>query len=114
MKKIILSIALLTSAIVTFAGPENKYATMVAEKNMSASIRSQIHFPEFLMEKEGEHKAAIIFKLTGCGTIAVQEIQSDDADLKVELLNQVPAIKVNTAGLDIRDTYKVVVRFEAL
>ena len=114
MKKLILAIALLTSTAIAFAGPNNNQATVAAEKNVSASIKSQIQFPEFLIEKLGEHTAAIFFKVTDCGAIVVQDIKCDDEDLRANLMSQAQNIKVSTAGLDTRDTYKVVVRFETL
>ena len=114
MKKLLLAIALLTSTAIAFAGPSNTKANIAAEKNVSASIKSQIQFPEFLIEKQGEHTAAIFFKVSDCGAIIVQDIKCDEEDLKANLLSQVQNIKVSSGGLDTRDTYKVVVRFETL
>jgi|GEM_PF-2977738 biopolymer transport protein ExbD len=114
MKKIILAIVLLTSTAIAFAGSNNNQTNLAAEKNISVSIRSQIQFPEFLKEKEGEHLAAIFFKVTKNGTIKVQSIQCDDQELKTNLLNQSENFKISTIGLDTRDTYKVVVKFETL
>jgi len=113
MKKLTLAIALLTMTVIAFAGP-NKQVTLAAERNVSASIRSQIQFPEFLKEKDGEHSAAIFFTVTDCGLIKVCEIRCDDEDLKANLMAQAEHIKISTAGLDTRDTYKVVVRFETM
>ena len=114
MKKIILAIALLTSGVIAFAGSNKNQICLAAEKNISASIRSQIRVPQFLIEKEGEHTAAIIFKVTKAGTIRIQNIQCDDEDLKADLLSQSENFKVNTSGLDTRDIYKVVLKFETL
>jgi hypothetical protein len=114
MKKLLFIAALLIAAsVTTFAANNNcQMPPVIAEKNISESIRSQIQFPEFLREKEGEHNATIIFKVNSCGTINVQEIQTEDDELRAELMAQTPNIKVNTAAcLDSRDTYKVVVRF---
>ncbi len=114
MKKIILAIVLLTSTAIAFAGPNSSQANILAEKNISSSIKSQIRFPEFLTEQQGEHTAAIFFKVTDCGSINIQDIKCDDENLKANLLEQGENIRVNSAGLDTRDTYKVVVRFETL
>lgn len=115
MKKLLLASALLIAASAsTFAGSNCQTPPVIAEKNISASIRSQIMFPDFLREKEGEHDATIIFKVNPCGTINVQDIQSDDEDLRADLMNQAPNIKVSSECLDTRDTYKVVVRFKTL
>jgi hypothetical protein len=112
MKKLIISIALLAIAISTFAGANSNNAG--AEKNISASLKSQIIFPDFLKENMGEYTAAIFFKVTDCGEIVVKEIECDDPNLKANLLNQTKNIKVAAGGLDTRDTYKVIVRFETL
>jgi hypothetical protein len=114
MKKILLAIALMTGTAALFAGTHTHSTGVAAEKNISATIRSQIRFPEFLLDKQGEHAAAIFFKIAPSGSIKIQTIQSDDETLKTELLSQVGNFKVNTEGLDTRDVYKVVVRFETL
>ena len=114
MKKIILAIALLTGTAAAFAGTNINHSSIAAEKNISASIRSQIRFPEFLTEQEGEHTAAIFFKVTNHGAIKIQDIQCADENLKSNLLGQTENLRVNSAGLDTRDTYKVVVKFETL
>jgi hypothetical protein len=113
MKKLIPTIALLMITAFVFAGPNSK-ANVYAERNVSISIKSQIRFPDFLKEREGEHNAAIFFKVTDCGTIAVQEIKCDDEELRQNLLGQVDKIKISPYGLDTKDTYKVVVRFQTL
>ena len=114
MKKIILAIALLTGTAAAFAGTNNTHSSIAAEKNISASIRNQIKFPEFLIEQEGEHTAAIFFKVTGRGVIKIQDIQCADENLKSNLLGQTENIRINTTGLDTRDTYKVVVKCDTL
>jgi len=114
MKKIILALALIAGTTAAFAGPNKNETNMAAERNISASIRSQIQFPEFLKEQEGVHSAAIYFKVNDCGTIRIKDIQCDDPELKANLINQAENFKVNTLGLDTRDTYKVVVKFESL
>jgi hypothetical protein len=114
MKKIILAIALLISTAFAFAGSNTNQTNLTAEKNITVSIRSQIQFPEFLKEKDGEHMAAIFFKVTKNGAIKIQDIKCDDQELKANLLSQSGSIKINSAGLDTRDTYKVVVKFETL
>jgi hypothetical protein len=58
--------------------------------------------------------AAIFFKVTKNGDIKIQEIKCDDQELKANLLSQSENIKVNSTGLDTRDTYKVVVKFNTL
>jgi hypothetical protein len=114
MKKLLLAIVLLTSTAIAFAGPNNNQTLVAAEKNVSASIKSQISMPECLADRVGEHSAAIFFAVTDCGAIKVSDIKCDEEDLKAALLNQAEGIKVNTSGLDSRDTYKVVVRFQIL
>jgi hypothetical protein len=113
MKKIILAFGLLTSTAIAFAGI-NSNQTNVSEKNISATIRSQIQFPEFLKEKDGEHTAAIFFKVSPHGNIKIERIECTDEDLRSNLMEQAENFKVNTSGLDTRDTYKVVVRFNTL
>jgi hypothetical protein len=116
MKKLLFITALLIAATATtFAGSNSQTATRFAEKNLSAAIRSQIQFPAYLRESEGEHDATIIFKVTSAGTINVQDVQTDDEDLRADLLSQAPNIRINGIGsLDTRDTYKVVIRFKTL
>jgi len=114
MKKIILAIALITGTAACFAGPNSSETNVTTEKMVSASIRSQIQFPEFLKEQEGIHSATIIFKVNDCGTIKIKDIQCQDPELKANLLNQAENFKVSTVGLDTRDTYKVVVKFQSL
>jgi hypothetical protein len=115
MKKLLLAFALLIAAsATTFAGSHHQSPPMLAEKNISASIRSQIQFPDFLRERDGEHDATIVFRVNSCGTIAVKEIQTDDEDLRANLMEQAINIKVSPVSLDTRDTYKVVVRFKTL
>ena len=117
MKKLLFVTALLIVASAhTFAATNNCQTTQVmAEKSISESIRSQIHFPAYLREAEGEQNATIIFTVNSCGTINIREIQTEDEDLRTELMAQAPNIHVNTAAcLDSRDTYKVVVRFKTL
>lgn len=113
MKKQILIIALVLTTAFGFAGPNTK-VNIYAERNISISIRSQIRFPEFLKEREGEHSAAIFFRVSDCGTIVVKEIKCDDDELRADLLGQVDKIKINPAGLDTKDTYKVIVKFQTL
>jgi hypothetical protein len=112
MKKLILSIALLTSTVIAFAGAPS--TNVSAEKNIGAIIKSQIRFPEFLIEQEGEHTAVVFFKVTEHGTIKVQDIQCDDRNLKADLLDQAENIRISPIGLDSHDTYKVVIRFETI
>ena len=115
MKKILFASALLIAAsITTYAGSNTTTTPMMAEKNISASIRSQIQFPAYLTESEGEHNATITFKVNACGTIAIQDIQADDEDLRANLLDQAASIKIDTGNLDTHNTYKVVVRFKTL
>jgi hypothetical protein len=113
MKKLLPTIALLMIAAFVFAGPNSK-ANMYSERNISISIKSQILFPEFLKEREGEHTAAIFFRVTDCGTIAVQEIKCEDEEMRQNLLGQLDKIKISPLGLDPKDTYKIVVRFQTL
>ncbi len=116
MKKLI-TLAALTLAIstATFAAINNCQTTsQMAEKNITASIRSQIQFPEYLRGADGEHAATIVFKVNACGTIAVQEVQTDDEDLRQNILSQAPGFHVDAACIDSRDVYKVVVRFKTL
>ena len=114
MKKLLLSIALLAATTFTFAGPSANIKSVSTEKNISATIRSQITFPDFLVEKEGAHSAAVFFKVTEQGTIKVLEITCEDKELKANLVSQIENMRINTAGMDTRDTYKVVIRFETL
>jgi hypothetical protein len=113
MKKVILATALLIAAIsTTFAGTNTE--TIAAEKNMSQAIKSQITYPEFLKEKQGEYRAEISFSVSDCGAINLKEVNCEDEDLKNYVVNQIGSFKVNTYGLDTHSTYKVVIRFETL
>lgn len=112
-KPLLLITALLGLTIVTFAGPNQK-KTAALEKNISTSIKNQISYPEFLLGQGGEHNAIIFFNVTECGTIIIKDITCNNPELITNLLNQAQNIKINGAGLDPRDTYKVVVRFETL
>jgi len=113
MKKLLLAAVLIAASISTFAAT-NTQAPLLAEKSISLSIRSQIQFPDCLRERDGEHDATITFRVNTCGTISVQDIETDDEELKADLMTQAPGIKVDAAGQDSRDIYKVVVRFKTL
>ena len=115
MKKLFtLAVLIVAVSVTSFAATNCQTTSQIAEKNITASIRSQIHFPEYLREMDGEHAATIIFKVNACGTIAVQEVQTDDDDLRQNILAQAPGFHVDAACIDSRDTYKVVVRFKKL
>ncbi|MBS1617418.1 MAG: hypothetical protein JST76_02815 [Bacteroidetes bacterium] len=116
MKKLITlaTLILMTAAASHAATNASKPNPQLAERNIVSSIRSQIQFPEYLKEVDGEHDATIIFKVNSCGTITVQEVQCDEEDLRRNLLSQVAGFHVDASYLDSHDTYKVVVRFKTL
>ena len=113
MKKTILAIALIAGiSSGLWASTNEKIST--AEKNITATIKNQIIFPEFLREQDGEFEATIIFRVSDSGSVIVKEIQCDDEELRNNLMNQSEHIRLDTTGLDTKDTYRVVVRFKTL
>lgn len=116
MKKtpILIALILVVAATGMAAAPHRERNLQLAERQITASIRSQIQFPEYLRESEGEHAATITFRVNPCGTIAIQEIQSDEDDLRQAIASQVQNMHVEGGCPDSRDTYKVVVRFKIL
>ena len=107
---------LLTFGITAFAENSNtSEKTSLAEKEIVTDIKSQISFPEFLLESNStEHQAEVSFKVTNCGFINVVKINTSEEKLKSELQHQLSKIKLNPQGLDENSTYQVVVRFKAL
>jgi hypothetical protein len=113
MKKVIFAISFL--AITTFAIAGNNSAkTASPEKVLDFSIQSQVAAPNFLLEREGMHTAEIHFTVNPDGTVNVKDVVSDEQDLKENIAYQMKNITVNTTGLDLKDTYKIVLRFNIL
>jgi hypothetical protein len=113
MKKLIFAISFLAITAAAFAG-NNNIKTITPEKRLDYSIQQQVAFPNFLADRQGEHTAEIHFTLNADGTMNVKDMVCDETDLKNNLMYQIKAFTVNTEGLDLRDTYKVVVRFNVL
>ena len=113
MKKIFIAISFLAITAAAFAGNCNT-KNISPEKKLDASIQNQLAYPEFLLERPGEHTAEVHFTINPNGTINVKEIQSDETDLRENLIYQLKTFTVYTTGLDLSDTYLVVVRFETM
>ena len=113
MKKLIFAISFLAMTAVAFAG-NNNTKTITPEARLDASIQDQVAYPHFLVEKPGLHSAEVHFTLNADGTINVKDILSAESDLKANLIYQLKTFVVSTNGLDLKDTYKVVLRFNTL
>ncbi len=113
MKKLIIAISFLTITAAAFAG-NNAAKVITPEKKLDYSLQSQVAYPNFLLERPGEHMAELHFSVNADGTINVKNIVSEEEDLKENLMYQVKTFVVNTNGLDLRDTFKVVLRFNTL
>lgn len=116
MKKLfaLATLGLSISATSLAAGNSHKATQALAGRSITAAIRSQIHAPDYLKDSEGEHDATIIFKVNSCGILAVQDVQTEEEDLRQEILSQVAGCHVNGVYVDSRDTYSVVLRFRTL
>ena len=111
MKRILIAISFLAIAATSFAG--NPERNLTPERMLDASIQNQIAFPNFLTEEpSGVYAADIHFKVNANGSIAVTEILADNGELKANLTRQIKSILVNTAGLDLNETYKITFRFK--
>ena len=114
MRKLIIAISFLAITGAAFAGNNNTATALTPEKKLDFSIRNQVSYPNFLLEKEGEHTAEVHFTINADGTINVKDIVSEEQDLKANLMNQIKDFSVNTGGLDLTETYKVVLRFNTI
>jgi hypothetical protein len=113
MRKLIIAISFLAIATASFAG-NNNAKTITPERRLDESIQDQVAFPNFLLERPGKHTAEVHFTVNTDGSINVKDIVSDEQDLKENLLYQIKTFSVNTTGLDLKDSYKVVLRFNTL
>ena len=111
MKKLIFAISFLAITAAAFAGNNNSKKIITPEKRLDYSIQQQVVVPHMLMDRPGEHTAQLYFGINADGTLKVKEVVSDEQDLTRNLLNQVQNFTVNTEGLDLKDTYKVVLKF---
>ena len=111
MKKTVLTIAFLAvvSAATVFAGTSHKVVS--PEMRLDYSIRQQVAVPALISEAPGMHTAEVHFMVNPDGTLKVGQIISDEQGLTENLLNQMGGFKVNTNGLDLNSTYKVVLKF---
>ena len=113
MKKFIIAISFLAMTAVAFAG-NNNTKVITPEARLDASIQDQVAYPHFLEERVGEHSAEIHFTLNANGTINVKDIVCEESDLKDNLNYQLKTFVINTSGLDLTSTYKIVLRFKTL
>jgi hypothetical protein len=111
MRKLFFITSFLAITAAAFAGNNNNRKTITPERRLDYSIQQQVVVPHFIMDRPGEHTAELHFAVNPDGTIQVKEIVSDEQDLTRNLLNQVQNFTVNTDGLDLKDTYKVVLKF---
>ena len=113
MKKIIIALSFLAITAAAVAGT-TQTKKFTPEKILDASIQTQLVYPDFLLQKEGEHTAEVHFTINPNGTISVKEINTEEPDLKENLTYQLKTFRVSTSGLDLSDTYKIVLRFNTL
>ena len=113
MKKIFISLSFLAIAAAAFAGT-TQTKKFTPEKILDASIQNQLVYPDFLLQKTGEHTAEVHFTINANGTLSVKEISTDEPDLKENLTYQLKTFRVSTSGLDLSDTYKIILRFNTL
>jgi exopolysaccharide biosynthesis protein len=111
MKKLFFAISFLAITAAAFAGNNNNKKTVTPERRLDYSIQQQVVVPHMLMDRPGEHTAELYFAINADGSLKVKEIVSEEQDLTKNLLNQVQNFTVNTEGLDLKDTYKVVLKF---
>ena len=110
MKKLIITISFLAVTAAAFAGTNSK-KVVSPEMKLDYTIKQQVAVPAFLADEPGLHTAEIHFTVNPDGTLKVGQIVSDEQGLTENLLNQVKGFSVNTNGLDLSSTYKVVLRF---
>ena len=113
MRSIFITISFLVITAAAFAG-NNREKTVTPEQKLDFAIQNQVASPNFLSERPGMHSAEVHFMVNADGSINVKDISSEEEDLKENLLFQIRSFNVNTAGLDLRDTYKIVLRFNIL
>ena len=113
MKKYLLSLSLLALITTTaFAGNDKKMAAVTPEQRVDYSIQNQISVPKALVEAPGEYTAEMHFHVSPQGSILINEIISDNDDLKASLMNQAHDISVDTNGLDTQSGYKMTIKFK--
>ena len=113
MKKILITLCFISITVASFAG-NTKSKNISPEKMLDASIQTQLVYPDFLLQKTGEHTAEVHFTINPNGTIIVKEINTEEPDLRENLTYQLRNFRVSTSGLDLSDTYKIVLRFNTL
>ena len=113
MKKILITLCFIAITVASFAG-NTKSKNISPEKMLDASIQTQLVYPDFLLQKTGEHTAEVHFTINPNGTIIVKEINTEEPDLRENLTYQLRNFRVSTSGLDLSDTYKIVLRFNTL
>jgi hypothetical protein len=115
MKKLILAISLFAiTAGTAFAGNENTIANMTPEQRVDYAIKSQISVPRSLTEVPGVYTAEVHFQVNAKGGIEINDIITDNEDLRHSLMYQAKSMSVNTAGLDIGNSYKITVKFNVV
>jgi hypothetical protein len=73
MKKTILAIAFMAGINSGLWASTNENIS-TAEKNITATMKSQIIFPDFLRQQDGEFEATIVFRVSDSGSVMVKEI----------------------------------------
>ena len=115
MKKFILTLGLIAIIGTTaFAGNDKSIASMTPEQKVDYAIQSQLVVPHFLMEQPGEYTAELHFHVAPGGGLIINEIISDNAEFRANLMYQTGKITVNTEGLDTESGYKMTVRFRVV
>lgn len=115
MKKFILALSLMAITVTTaFAGNEKTLANMTPEQRVDYAIKSQIYVPRALTEVPGMYTAEVHFHVNAQGGIEINDIITDNEDLRHSLMYQARSISVNTAGLDVNSSYKITVRFNVV
>ena len=115
MKKYLLALSLLTLIFSTaFAGNDKKVTILTPEQRVDNSIQNQLTVPRLLTEMPGVYNAELHFHITADGNLVINDIITDNDELKHSLMYQAKSISVNTDGLDINSSYKMNVRFKVL
>ncbi|MCW3126544.1 MAG: hypothetical protein JWO03_2202 [Bacteroidetes bacterium] len=113
MKKIILAFSLLAiTATTAFAGNSTVPASLTAEQRVNRDIQSQLSVPRMLTETPGEYSAELHFHVNAQGGIVINDIITDNDDLKHSLMLQSRSITVNTEGLNTESSYKMTIRYK--
>lgn len=114
MRNFLITISFLAITAAAFAGNTHEKTTTTPEQKLDYEIQNQVAAPNFLSERQGMHTAEVHFTVNADGSINIKDINCDEQDLKENLTYQIKSFSVNTTGLDLKDSYKIVLRFNIL